>query len=307
MHQIKLRSMRTDEWDQVAALICQSTNHWYESRGRPPIFPAGPKSTRLFCEVYEELDPGCCVVADDGTGTIMGSCFYHPRETHVSLGIMNVHPRFMGQGVAVQLLNFVISEAEKLHKDVRLVSSAHNLDSYSLYTRAGFVPYMTFQDMLLPVPEQGIAINNENRQYVRDAQPSDVAGMVAIEMSVAGIRRDKDFRHFLENRAGYWHCSVFDRGQGIEGFLVSIAHPGSTMLGPGVMKSDAIAIALVLAELDFRRGLTPVFLIPAHCGQLVSEAYTWGARNCEIHFAQCYGETPVIDGIVMPSFMPETG
>jgi hypothetical protein len=30
----------------------------------------------------------------------MGSCYYRARETHVSLGIMNVHPNHFGKGVA---------------------------------------------------------------------------------------------------------------------------------------------------------------------------------------------------------------
>jgi hypothetical protein len=34
--------------------------------------------------------------------------------------------------------------------------------------------------------------------------------------------------------------------------------------------------------------------------------YYWGARNCEIHFAQVRGEYWSPSGVVMPTFMPET-
>src|SRR5207248_380847 len=102
---MRLRPMEQRDWPEVAELICVSTNTYYERLGKPRIFPAGPASTIAFCEIYEALDPGCCIVAEDERAHCpMGSCFYHPRETHVSLGIMNVHPDYFAQGVARALL-----------------------------------------------------------------------------------------------------------------------------------------------------------------------------------------------------------
>ena len=93
-------------WNSATAqrsteLICVSTNTWYQLRGRQRVFPCGPESTAIFFDVYESRDAGCGVVAENpGNGRLMGSCFYHPREHHVSLGIMNVHPNYFGRGVA---------------------------------------------------------------------------------------------------------------------------------------------------------------------------------------------------------------
>src|SRR3954463_12813225 len=146
-----LRPMRPDEWSAVADLICTSTNAWYRKNRGFDVFTAGPESCLLFPQTYEALDPGCCIVAEDAaTHRLMGSCFYHPRETHVSLGIMNVHPDFAGRGVASRLLRFVTEFARDQSKPVRLVSSAMNLDSFSLYSRAGFVPRATYADMMIP-------------------------------------------------------------------------------------------------------------------------------------------------------------
>ena len=41
--------------------------------------------------------------------------------------------------------------------------------------------------------------------------------------------------------------------------------------------------------------------------RLVRTAYDWGARNCEMHFCQVYGEFQPFDGVNIPTFMPETG
>src|SRR5687767_6378371 len=148
-----LRPATPDDARAVADLVCISTNYWYEVQRGFRIFPAGPDACRLFADVYEALDPGCCVLAEEpGTRRLMASCFYHPRETHVSLGIMNVHPNFFGRGVASRLLKFITDFSERERKPTRLVSSAMNLDSFSLYSRAGFVVQAAFVDMTIQVP-----------------------------------------------------------------------------------------------------------------------------------------------------------
>ena len=299
--------MNRSDWPQVAELICTSTNAWYQRNGKPAIFSAGPESCLLFCEVYEDLDPGCCVVAEDETsGRLMGSCFYHPRPTHVSLGIMNVHPDFFGRGVASALLRHITDLADRQSLPVRLVSSAMNLNSFSLYTKAGFVPRAAFQDMLIPAPREGLNLSSARSREVRQATPGDVPAIVELEAEVSGIRREKDYRYFLENRRGYWHVSVIEGKRGLDGFLCSIARPASTMLGPGAMRDDESAAALIVAELNHRRGLSPVFLVPVDRPALVQQIYAWGGRNCEIHFAQVRGGFAPFTGIVMPTFMPET-
>ena len=307
---MRLRAIKPDDYDAVAALICESTNRWYAARNMGPIFPGGAAACRVFTDVYEGLDPGCCVVTEvEASGRIIGSCFYHPRQTHVSVGIMNAHPDFSGRSVAREMLKFVTDLADRADKPMRLVSSAMNLDSFSLYTRAGFVPRAAFQDMYLPVPPDGVAAFAPTAGRVRPATLADVEAMVELEMDVAHISRAKDFRYFIENQLGIWHVSVLEHsgGGGIDGFLASVNHPGSNMLGPGVARTQADATALICAELNHHRGRRPVFLVPVECHDLVRQLYSWGARNCEIHFAQVRGRFDGFDGVVMPTFMPETG
>jgi GNAT superfamily N-acetyltransferase len=305
---MRLRAMHPADWSEVADLICVSTNYWYQASGKPPIFRGGPAATRLFCEVYEALDPGCCVIAEDSsTGRIAGSCFYHPRPTHVSLGIMNVHPNYFSLGVAHRLLRFITDFADDKKLPVRLVSSAMNLDSFSLYTRAGFVPRAAFQDMYLP-PGNKLPATVAGTERVREARLEDVPAMAALEADVAHIQRDRDFRFFIENAQNIWHTLVIENGDGqIAGFLASVNHPGSNMLGPGVMRTPADAAALIWSQLKHHRRRHPVFLVPVDEAPLVRQLYDWGARNCELHFCQVRGPWSPFGGIVMPTFMSETG
>jgi GNAT superfamily N-acetyltransferase len=305
----KLRAMKGNEWDEVAELIHESTNSWYITNGKKPIFTGPNTDARLFCEIYEALDPECCIIAEcQETGKIAGSCFYHPRSTHVSLGIMNVHSDFFGQGVAGKILSWIIEYAEEKRLPVRLVSSAQNLDSFSLYTKKGFVPFLSFQDLLIEVPHNGLTrVNLTEKESIREAVPEDIDDMVDLEQKLVGIERAKDFSHFIKNSEGIWKTLVFrNRDEELLGFLSSVNHPASRMIGPGVARAENIITALLATQLDFFRGYSPVFLLPVDAAQTVKTAYSWGARNCEIHFAQCLGKTQIPRGVVMPTFMPET-
>ena len=304
--------MRPNEQHDVASLIRESTNCWYEANGRAAIFTGEPSSTKLFCDVYEALDPGCCILAIvEETGQIAASCFYHPRLTHVSIGIMNVHPDHFGKGLARQLLDRIVRLSNEQNKPMRLVSSAMNLDSFSLYTRGGFVPRQIFQDMTLAIPEEGLVervIPGIHR--VRDAHLDDLQNIVQLEQELCFIERKKDHRFFLENAMNIWNVCVIESEdtKQIDGVLVSVKHPGSTMLGPGFMRSEEDALALIRYQLDqHHRGGQPVWLVPSSCHSLVSELYGWGAKNCELHFGQIRGQWQEPVGVIMPTFMPETG
>lgn len=297
-----VRPMQEEEWDLVAELIHSSTNEWYERNLNRSIFPADdPGSCRVFPEVYEALDPGCCLVAEDEeSGRLLGSCFYHPRETHVSLGIMNARAECAGLGVARTLLEEIVRRAGDL--PVRLVSSAMNLDSYSLYTRLGFVPRELYQDMFLPV-EKALPAPPEGARHVRAATRADLPRIVALEDEISGIRREKDYAYFLANERGTWGLSLFEREGEIEGFLAS----SEGMLGPGVMRSEQVALGLIHGELTRKHASQPVFLVPARFEGLVGTLYSWGVRNCELHVAQVRGAAQAFEGITMPTFLPETG
>jgi len=305
-----VRPMTAGDRFEVADLIYGSINTWYQLRGLPQIFHGGPQVTDVFYEVYERLDPGCGLVAEDTrTGRLMGSCFYHPREHHVALGIMNVHPNYFGQGVGRALLQHIIEFTERSGLPaLRLTQSALNLDSFSLYNKAGFVPRAAYQDMVIDVPAAGFnPADVAPAAQVRDATLDDVPAMAALEMEVSGVTRVPDYRYCIGNETGFWHLSVFEGEPGrIEGFLASSRHPAVNMLGPGVCRTEAQAIALIRKELDVNRGRSPVVLVPVERTAIVRQMYAWGARNCELHFCQVRGKFQPFAGVNLPMFLLET-
>lgn len=305
---MNLRPMTSQDRSEVADLIYVSTNYWYQARGRPAVFQGGPGVADVFYQVYNALEPGCAVVAENTkTGRLMGSCFYHPRKHHVSLGIMNVHPNYFGCGVARALLDYIIDYTDKNgYEALRLTQSAQNLDSFSLYTKAGFVPRFAYQDMVITPGSTHFSASG--RERVRDATLEDIAGMAALEMEVSGITREQDYRYCLANELGIWHVSVYESAGGaLEGFLISSRHPASSRLGPCVALSESQATALIVRALERYRGGCAYLLVPVDCERLVRQMYGWGARNSELCFGQVRGKFKPAQGVNMPAFLPETG
>ncbi len=306
----EVRPMSPDDRAEVASLIQVSLNFWYRLHGRPPIFSGDPMAADVFFEVYHALEPGCGIVAQDtASGLLAGSCFFHPRPHHVGLGIMNVHPNYFGTGAGSALLRYIIGLAEQEAKPVRLTSSALNLDSFSLYTRHGFVPRQVFQDMVLVVPAGGLSDAQTGAARVRDATLHDVAAMAQLEVAVSGISRELDYRFAIENPLGCFHASVYEaESRSIDGFVLSCTHRSFQMVGPCVARSEREAEALILGELDrFFRGRPALFLLPADQAALVARMYDRGARNVELHLCQVRGSFKPFAGVSTPAFLPETG
>jgi hypothetical protein len=182
-----------------------------------------------------------------------------------------------------------------------------NLDSFSLYTQAGFVPRYAYQDMFLTVPETGVKVSVPGAECVREATLEDVAAMAALEFEISAISREPDYRYCIANTDGFWHAAVYEGNKGsIDGFMISSRHTGMNMFGPCVARGDAQAAALIRRELDIHRGRSPVFLVPVDRGNLVRWLYDIGARNCELHFCQVRGTFQPFRGVTMPTFLPET-
>ena len=60
-----IRPLQPHEWNELAQLIHSSTNTWYQKNLNRDCFPPDqPDACRIFPEVYEALDPGCCLIAE---------------------------------------------------------------------------------------------------------------------------------------------------------------------------------------------------------------------------------------------------
>ncbi len=309
---LDLRPLAPADYEAVAVLLHRSLVHWYQTRlGQGARFGDRHEGFRLFPEVYGALDGGHDVAAfDRATGALLGVCFVHPRDTHVSIGIVATAPEAQGRGVARAMLAPVVAAARARGLPVRLVSSLLNLDSFSLYSPLGFVPHTLYQDLALDVPAAGLAHPPPPglERVAPVTSPAAAAELAAFEHAHQGIRREKDFALFLANRVGDWRVwASRDAAGRLEGFLVASLHPACPMLGPGAAVDETVAAALAWRALDAFRGRSVVYLVPSSAATLVRLGYAWGAKNVELHAAQAVGPVPPARGVAFPTFLPETG
>ena len=290
--------------DELAKLIHTALDTWHRTRLNIDRFGDDWVPFRLVVDVYEALDPGCCVVAVGDDGSMIGSAFFHPRETHVGVGVVSVYPSAFGRGVARAMMEEIIRIADG--RPLRLVSSAMNLDSFSLYTRLGFVPRMTLQAVTLDVPAGGLPGATSR---MRAATKDDVQAIADLEFRLNGVRKTRDYEFFIENRDGGWRVGVIEKSDGsLAGFLAASAHTHDSQLGQGVADDEETMKLLVHEMLDRHlRGRHVVWLLPVTCTALVRQAYAWGARNRETHLFNVLGDAPPIRGIAIPTFLPESG
>ena len=309
---IILRPLQDADIVEHANLLYTSFNTWYWKHGwGKDYFGCKPQETSIFYEIYNDLTPGHSVAAfEEETGNMMGACFYHPREHHVSLGIMSVHPEYSGRGIGRQLVSSILDfTKENGFKSCRLVSSAMNMDSFSLYNRAGFIPRVTYHDMVITVPIDGLGnVSVKGEECVREAELDDIESMGELEMDISGIKREIDYRYAIENPRGVLHAIVYENDQKtIDGFMISVKHPALNMLGPCVARSEEIAIALIRKEIERFKGTWVLFSIPMEKRNMVEQMYAWNAINVETHLKEVWGEFAGFNGVSMPSFLPETG
>jgi ribosomal protein S18 acetylase RimI-like enzyme len=304
-----LRLLTDDDRNAYALILHRSFNTWYSAHGWPSdYFRCAPEQAGIFLDIYNDISPGCSIAAfDPNSGKLMGACFYHPREHHVSLGVMSVNPDYFQRGVGRALVDYIVDFTDAhQYAALRLVSSAMNMDSFSLYNRSGLIPRGSYHDMVLPVA--GLRVRYPLREKVRTAMLTDVDAMVALEMEVSGISRINDYRYAIDNPRGVLQALVFENSDGVvDGFMISIKHPALNMLGPCVARSEQATLALLLQATERFRGGTPLFVAPMDKRELVETLYQWGARNVETHLFQVRGKFQAFNGVSLPSFLPETG
>jgi GNAT superfamily N-acetyltransferase len=294
-----------------ASMLKRSFNQWYRDHGlTEDFFKCADRELTIFWEVYRRVSPGHCVVAVDAeTNALLGACFYHPREHHVSLGIMAVDPDSFGRGVGGKLVKHIADFTDSRgYASLRLVGSAGKMESFSLYNRAGFVPRAVHQDLMIPVPANGIGQTPPLSERVRDARLDDVAAIRALELEISGICREEDYRFLIENPLGCLHASVIEDPKGnITGFAASIKHTVLNMIGPAFARTEEQMLALMHRELDRFRGVAALAVVPMDKRHLVEALYRLRAVNVETHLLQVRGKYQPIVGVNLPSFLPESG
>jgi hypothetical protein len=235
--------------------------HTLATRHAFPVETAGePGATAMQMAAMLGTDGIYALVAEQD-GVVVGSAFQDERGTIVGIGPVSVGPAAQG-GVGRALMEALMRRCEeRAVAGVRLVQTAYNYRSLSLYAKLGFVvrePLSVFQGTTSP--------KGQVTGDVRAATVDDIERCDDICRSVHGHNRDGELRSWVT----VGMARVVERGGRITGYATGC---GYLFHAVGITDEDVIAL---LANADMIVGLG--FLVPSRNPRLMTWCLDSGLR-----------------------------
>lgn len=173
--------------------------------------------------------------------------------------------------------------------------------------RAGFIPTCLYQAMGIYISWRGLPVDLPKGTSLRRATEDDIDEMVALELELNGIDREKDYRYLIGNSDGNWRTNVLIGPSGkLDGFISSIRTPWLKMLGPGVARTEEQAVALIQQNLNRHRNHIMTCIVPHSARSVIEMLYGMGAKTYELYLSQVRGVQYPQSGLSFPTLMPES-
>jgi predicted N-acetyltransferase YhbS len=202
-----------------------------------PIEPGSPEFTNFQMRTMLSAEDIFGLVAECD-GDILGSALQDERGTIIGVGPVSVDPRIRGVRVGRALMEALLQRCrERGVAGVRLVQTAYNYRSLSLYAKLGFAvrePLSVFQGSPNAAGVPGTT--------VRPAIPDDVDACDDICRRVHGHDRHAEVQGAVERAM----ASVAERGGEITGYATGLGY-----IGHAIGKTDDDVIALLRSTETF--------------------------------------------------------
>jgi GNAT superfamily N-acetyltransferase len=287
--------MSPDDIDVVAPVITRAFNAVNARYGYPSEFPE-PSVSTLMSRYYLSQDPEGCIVAEQD-GTICGSVFARRRGDRVSIGPVSVDPASQAIGVGRRMMEALFD----LYPDAasfRLTQAAFNKESFSLYSKTGFVaaePLLRLERPPAPVTPE------EDEPHVRVVTAESAPLLADLDRRLTGAERGRELPTLFGMGKVYVHGDDSD----IQGYLASMPTPGPTFLGPAVAPSDAQLAALVRAALRDIGPHASGLHLPARFAPTIDECFRLGFRLFCIETFMVRGEWRPPEAFYLHAMFPE--
>jgi ribosomal protein S18 acetylase RimI-like enzyme len=292
---ITIRTMSEDDVPVVAPVIARAFNAVNARYGYPSEFP-DPIISVLMARYYLSQDPEGCLVAERD-GNICGSVFGRCRGDDVSIGPVSVDPASQAIGVGrrmMQALFDVYPDAASF----RLSQAAFNKESFSLYSKTGFVA----AEEMVRLERPAVPLTSQDDEpHVRAVTVENASLVADLDRQLTGVERGRD----LPTHFGMGKVYVYGGDRDIQGYLTTMPTPGSTFLGPAVAQSEAQIAVLIRAALrDIGPGAAGLHL-PARFAPTVAECFRLGFRLFCLETLMVRGEWRTPSAFYIHSMFPE--
>lgn len=291
---ITIRLMSFDDIDVVAPAIARAFNTVNARYGYPPDFP-DPHVATLMSRYYYSRDPDGCIVAERD-GAILGSIFARRRGDRVTIGPVTVDTASQAGGVGRRMMEALFD----LYPDAAfcLSQAAFNKESFSLYSRTGFVAVEQMLRLDRPIAP---VTSEDDDPNVRGATADDAPSVVDLDRRLSNAERERE----IETLFGTGRVYVCDDGSGVQGYLASLATPGPVYLGPAVAHDEAQIGALVRAAVRAAGSRSCTIHLPARFTPLIHECFRLGFRLFCINTFMVRGEWRTPEAFYLHALFPE--
>jgi len=288
--------MSPDDIHVVAPVITRAFNTVNARYGYPSEFPE-PNVSTLMSRYYLSQDPEGCLVAERD-GNICGSVFGRRRGDRVSVGPVSVDPACQAIGVGRRMMEALFD----LYPDAvsfRLTQAAFNKESFSLYSKTGFVA----AEQLLRLERPPAPVTpEEDEPHVRVVTAENAPLVADLDRRLTGAERERE----LATLFGMGRVYVYGGDSDIQGYVATMPTPGPTLLGPAVAHSEAQLGALVRAALRDIGPRASGLHLPARFAPTIDECYRLGFRLFSLETFMVRGEWSPPQALYLHSLFPET-
>jgi GNAT superfamily N-acetyltransferase len=250
---ITIRRAEAADAAKCGAILYSTFQKVADQHNFPRDFPSVEAATDVVSMLL--ANPGFYGIVAEDNDRIVGSNFADQRSSIAGIGPISIDPQVQNQGVGRKLMEAAIDHFASTNVcGIRLVQSAYNNRSLSLYTRLGFQT----REPLSVI--QGPALNTRFAGYdVRPAGEADIAACNLLCRRVHGFDRGAE----LSEAIGAHTAIVVEHLGRITGYATELG-----FFAHAVAETNQDLKSLIAAASEFQG---PGFLLPTRN----HEVFTW--------------------------------
>jgi len=263
MSDTTLTTVLPGQAEAVGTLVYEAFKEIAERHNFEPAFST-PQLAQLFVRLLVQTEGyGSYLLLDDGRPVACN--FGDERDEVVGVGPVAVAVDRQGRGLGRRVMEALLERADRNgFRSVRLLQSAYNAQSFSLYHNLGF----DVMDLFANVrgrPNDG----QQPVDSVREYTPADLEACDALHRDVLSVSR----RHDIESMAGLATPLVVEREGEVAGYLTRF--PGEqTFITHGVARDEAALRDLIVGAGRSAPGDLHLLISTSH-----AETLRWAMRQ----------------------------